>query len=115
MSAPTVTGTITNTASVSSTTPDPIPGNNTDSDDSPFDTLADLSIVKTDPTAPITAGNSFQWTLQVTNNGPSVSRQPITVFDALPPTESEYVGYNIGAGWNCVDCAAQRWQGSRRC
>ncbi len=103
--APTVTGTITNTASVSSTTPDPIPGNNTDSDDSPFDTLADLAIAKTGPTAPITAGNSFTWTLQVTNNGPSVSRQPITVFDALPDGV-EYLGYNSGAGWTCVDAPA---------
>ena len=103
--APDVLGTIVNTATVSSTTPDPVLDNNTDDDVSPFDTFADLAIVKTGPSVPVAAGTSFQWTLAVTNNGPSVSRQPITVIDGLP-TGVEYLGYNTGAGWTCFDAPA---------
>jgi uncharacterized repeat protein (TIGR01451 family) len=99
--SPTVTGTIVNTATVSSTTPDPVPGNNTDDDASPFDTVADLRLVKTGPATPVLAGDSFTWALQVTNLGPSVSRQPITVTDTLPAGVA-YTGFT-GAGWSCAN------------
>jgi uncharacterized repeat protein (TIGR01451 family) len=98
--SPSVTGTIVNTATVSSTTPDPVPGNNTDDDSSPFDTLADLLLEKTGPSTPVVAGDSFSWTLQVTNLGPSVSRQPITVTDTLP-TGVTYTG--ASSPWSCTN------------
>ena len=100
---PTVTGTIINTATVSSTTPTRSPATNR---------LRRLAVRhpcgpaprQDRPDAPIPAGNSFPWTLRVTNIGPSVSRQPITVTDALPDGV-EYAGYT-GAGWNCVAAPA---------
>ena len=74
---------INNTASVTSTTPDPTPGNNTDTEPTTINTSADLSIIKTDSPDPVLAGNNVTYTISVTNNGPSVA-QSVSVADALP-------------------------------
>jgi large repetitive protein len=89
-----VQGTIVNTARVDSPTPDPVPGNNEDSDTSPFGTLADLSIAKTNTGSPVTAGENVTWELVVTNNGPSDSQPVISVVDLLPAT----VAFQSAAG-----------------
>ncbi len=103
----TLVGPIVNTSTVTSTTLDPITGNNTDSDNSTFTTLADLAIAKTGPTTPIVAGATFDWTLTVTNNGPSVSRAPIRVFDALPDSVVLVTDVaTIPAPWSCTSAPA---------
>ena len=63
-------GTLTNSATVDSPTTDPVPGNNTDTDDVDIDTSANLSIVKSH-TQPARVGDPLTFTLAVTNHGPS--------------------------------------------
>ncbi len=95
---PTFTGAAVNTATVSSTTTDPVPSNNTDSDNSTTTTSADLAIAKSH-TGTATAGLPLAYTLTVTNNGPSVVAGAVTVTDSLP------VGLTFtsatGTGWVC--------------
>lgn len=77
--------TLTNTATVGSTTPDPNPSNNTATEP----TLvvdpgsADLAIVKTDAPDAQAAGRSVSYTLTVTNHGPSAATS-VTISDPLP-------------------------------
>ncbi|QXT62510.1 DUF11 domain-containing protein [Tessaracoccus palaemonis] len=83
-----LTGDVTNTATVTSSTPDPDPANNTDGVDGTLVTSADLVVAKShDPELPAVAGEEFTWTVTVTNDGPSDSvaseASPITVTDRL--------------------------------
>ncbi len=91
-------GSYDNVATVSSPTYDPVPGNNTSTDPTTVITRADLAVVKA-VSGPVVAGNDVSWTITVTNNGPSVSRGPITVADTLPAGTS-YVSAT-GTGWVC--------------
>jgi uncharacterized repeat protein (TIGR01451 family)/fimbrial isopeptide formation D2 family protein len=90
-----------NAATVSTTTLDPVPGNNTDTGWVTTTTAADLRVVKERLTTPMVAGRPVTWTLAVDNLGPSVSRTPITVTDALPSGMS-YVGAS-GTDWTCSE------------
>jgi uncharacterized repeat protein (TIGR01451 family)/fimbrial isopeptide formation D2 family protein len=94
------TGSITNIATVSSPTNDPVPANNTSSVTATVTTGADLSIVKSH-TGNFTAGSSGTYQLAVTNNGPSDSPGTITVVDTLPTGET-YVSA-VGTGWTCTN------------
>jgi len=78
---------LTNNASVSSTTEDPTPGNNNDDVLTTLTTIADLEILKTDAPDPVVAGEPLTFTISVTNNGPSAA-QGVTVDDALDPALS---------------------------
>ncbi len=89
---------VTNTATVSSTTPDPDPSNNTAHDPGTVEPLADLSITKT-AGAPVAAGQDLTYTLATANLGPTLDPGPITVTDILP-TGLTYVS-GSGAGWTC--------------
>ena len=93
--------TLTNTATVDSTTTDPDPGNNTDTDDVDINTAADLSIVKSH-TGAARVGDDLSFTLAVTNHGPSDARN-VEVTDALP-TGLDFVSAD-GAGWTCVEAS----------
>lgn len=73
---------ITNTAQVTSSTPDPDATNNTASYTLPVGTAADVSIAKTGP-ARATAGNQITWTLTIANSGPSTA-EGVTVTDSIP-------------------------------
>jgi uncharacterized repeat protein (TIGR01451 family) len=77
---------LTDTATVSSTTPDPTPGNNTSSVNSTVATSADLAVTKTGP-ASITAGANVTYTISLTNSGPSDSRS-VSLTDTLPAGET---------------------------
>ena len=90
-----------NTANVSGTTLDPVPGNNTDTGWVTTTTAADLRVVKERLTTPMVAGRPVAWTLAVDNLGPSVSRTPITVTDVLPAGLS-YVSAS-GTDWTCSE------------
>ncbi len=90
---------ITNTASVSSATPDPDTSNNTASvTTSGIAPSADLSITKSH-TGDLVAGDRAEYTLEVNNNGPSDAAGPVTVTDPLPADET-YVSAT-GDGWAC--------------
>ena len=85
---PTVAGTITNSASVSSTTADPSAANNTTSINTTITPAADLTITKvvTSP-APYLNGQNLTYALTVSNAGPDTAAAP-TVTDTLPASVS---------------------------
>ncbi len=89
---------ITNTATVSSPTPDPAMGNNTSTTTNSSTTSADISLTKTDD-GPFTAGDDGDYYLAVSNAGTSDAQEPIVVTDTLPSGET-YVRAS-GPGWDC--------------
>lgn len=74
---------ITNTGTVSSTTDDPTPGDQTATTESPVAGQADLALVKTVSPANPVAGQQVTFTLTATNNGPSAALNPQFI-DQLP-------------------------------
>jgi uncharacterized repeat protein (TIGR01451 family) len=92
-------GSITNTATVSSTTLDPDPTNNTDEAVTTVIPLTDLAIVKTCQDIPV-AGGMVVYQLLITNNGPGDAAD-VSVSDILPAVLSSG-DYSIdgGANWN---------------
>jgi uncharacterized repeat protein (TIGR01451 family) len=76
------TGTITNTATVTSTTSDSNPANNTATATTTV-SGADLAITKSAGAGPFAAGGNVNYTITVTNNGPSTATG-VTVVDTLP-------------------------------
>ncbi|MFL6163229.1 MAG: LPXTG cell wall anchor domain-containing protein [Jatrophihabitantaceae bacterium] len=99
------TGPAVNTATVSAGTTDPVPGNNSSTDNSAVAEVADLSISKTD-SGPAMAGGGLGYALAVHNAGPSDVTGPITVTDPLPAG----LGYlsASGTGWSCGYDGASR-------
>jgi len=102
-------GTLRNTATVSSATPDTDPTNDTAGDDVAVTTHATLGLVKT-PVAKVgsttaskrvTAGAEQVWLLQVHNEGPS-DEQPTTVVTDVLPEGLTFAGASSdGAVWTC--------------
>jgi uncharacterized repeat protein (TIGR01451 family) len=80
---PGATGSVTNTAVVSSATSDPNPNGNTPTATTTVTSSADLSIVKT-ATAAVTGGTNATYHIVVTNNGPS-DATAVNMSDTLPP------------------------------
>src|SRR5438045_1809106 len=78
---------LSNTASVSSTTSDPTPGDHSATEATTVNTAADLSITKSDSPDPVLAGNNLTYTIAVTNGGPSVARG-VQVTDPVPANTS---------------------------
>lgn len=76
-------GTLVNTATASSRTPDSDPSDNTATAEVVVTPSADLSIVKTASANPAPLGSLMTYTIVVTNNGPSVA-SAVAVSDALP-------------------------------
>ncbi|OLR92264.1 DUF11 domain-containing protein [Actinokineospora bangkokensis] len=96
--------TVDNTVSATSTTTDPEPGNNTSTT---VRTVvvpeSDLSIVKTAP-AEVVAGQPFDYTITVTNRGPSTSTSSV-VTDRVPDGFTPVSASDGGT----VDGADVRW------
>jgi uncharacterized repeat protein (TIGR01451 family) len=82
MTAPASGGLITDSVTVSSSTNDPSPSNNSKSVNTTVVAQADLAITKTGP-AGVTAGQNITYTVGVTNNGPSAA-VGVTVSDPDP-------------------------------
>lgn len=91
---------ISNTATVSSATPDPNPANNTDTTQTQISPSSDLTMTKTGSPDPAVPGELLTYTLTVYNAGPSTARD-ITIIDAVPNVLTG-VQYTVGTGtvWN---------------
>jgi uncharacterized repeat protein (TIGR01451 family) len=97
-------GSTTNTAEVSTTTPDPDLSDNSSTDNVTIASSADLGITKAHVGTGFTAGNQGQYTFTVINNGPSVDAPSYTVSDTLPASLS-YVGTAAGSAATCSAAA----------
>ena len=99
--SPGATGTVSNTANVTSTTPDNNSGNNTSTFPVTVTTSADMSITKT-AAASVNAGANLTYTITVANNGPS-DAQSVTWTDTLP-ANTTFVSENqtSGPAFNCT-------------
>ncbi len=82
MTAPSTGGVITDSATVSSGTPDPSPSNNSKSVNTTVVEEANLAITKSGPGG-VTAGQNVTYTVVVTNNGPQASAG-VVVTDPTP-------------------------------
>lgn len=100
VSPSTPAGTLTNTASVSSSTPDPNPDNNTDRAVVDVAPSADLSVVKQGASSPAIPGQLFQYSIQIRNTGPSDS-QEVLLSDAVPSVLlNPQFSTDNGQSWN---------------
>jgi len=87
------TGTLSNTATVSSTIADPTPANNSATDTDTLTPSADLSITKTDGVTTAAPGGSVTYTITASNAGPS-NAPGATVADTFPAS--------LTCTWTCV-------------
>jgi uncharacterized repeat protein (TIGR01451 family) len=78
------TSTIFNTASVSSSTPDPDSANDAATAGTDVSPLADLSVTKSDSPDPVAPGSNVEYTILLNNNGPNTARN-LALSDTLPP------------------------------
>ena len=77
-------GTLENLAEVDSATEDPNPDDNQDTEETPIEGLADLSVTKSDDPDPVEVENLLTYSIIVTNNGPNAA-EDVVVTDVLPP------------------------------
>jgi uncharacterized repeat protein (TIGR01451 family) len=102
-----VTGgtTITDTATVGTTTHDTNPANNsaTVTIGVATNTEADLSITNSASPNPVTAGSNITYTQTVTNSGPAAA-STVTVTETVPtvPVTTTFVSLSGPAGWTCT-------------
>jgi uncharacterized repeat protein (TIGR01451 family) len=88
------TGSLANTATVSSATTDPTPANNSATDTDTLAPSADLAITKTDGLVNATSGQAISYTIVASNAGPSTATNA-TVADTFPAAFT-------GVSWTCV-------------
>ena len=85
------------TATVTSTTSDPDSEDNTDTKSVTVQSVSDLGVDKSGP-ATVIAGDTFDYTLTVTNNGPNSADATLT--DTLD-SNLTFVSISPNAGWTC--------------
>ncbi len=86
---------IVNVATVSSPTPDPVPGNNTGTGSASLGApVANLLVTKTDGLSQVVAGGPVTYTITILNRGPS-NVTNVAVADTPPPALQ-------GASWTCT-------------
>ncbi|MBI4786984.1 MAG: DUF11 domain-containing protein [Chloroflexi bacterium] len=95
---PTQAGSLINAVIVAASEFDPNVSNNSDTEITTANALADLAIGKTASPSPVNAGATLTYTLNVTNTGPSDAAN-VTVTDTLPAGVT--YGSAGGAGWAC--------------
>ncbi|WP_308525084.1 SdrD B-like domain-containing protein [uncultured Tissierella sp.] len=98
--SPSATGIITNTANVTSTTPDPNPSNNTSTVDVLVQESADISVIKTARPNPVMAGEIIVYTIEVSNAGPSNAQNVILQDNISTTITGAEFSVNGGATWN---------------
>jgi uncharacterized repeat protein (TIGR01451 family) len=106
-------GTRTNTAVVTSATPDADPSDDTATADVTVTAHARFALTKTAVTAVgattadarVTAGEQQVWLLRARNEGPSDARPTTVVTDRLPAGMRFVAATSEGAAWTCVDAA----------
>ncbi len=91
---------LSNTATVSSSTGDSNPGNESATAMTTVGTAADLSITKVDTPDPVDAGSNLTWTITVANAGPSAAAA-LSLVDTLP-AGTTFVSMSAPAGWSCT-------------
>jgi uncharacterized repeat protein (TIGR01451 family) len=93
--------TVSNTANITSTTPDNAPGNNTSTVNTTVTANADLGITKSGP-ANVSAGNDISYSISLVNNGPSDAAN-VTWSDTLP-ANTTFVSFaqNTGPVFACT-------------
>ena len=74
---------IVNTATVTTTSPDSNPANNSSSHQTAVSPVADLSVTKSSAPDPVVAGTALVWTITVANDGPS-DATGVILDDVLP-------------------------------
>lgn len=96
-------GNTTNTATVTSTTTDPVTSNNSSTATNPIDTATSISLKKTLTGGAIVPGSPSTYRFDVTNTGLADARS-ITVVDPLPKGLS-YSGTStsITGSWSCAE------------
>jgi uncharacterized repeat protein (TIGR01451 family) len=94
--SPSATGTLSNTATVTASggVIDPVPGNNSATDNDTLSAQADLSITKSDGLTTAAPGEAITYTIVAANAGPS-DAPGATVTDVVPAALT-------GATWTCV-------------
>ncbi len=90
------TNVITNQASVSTSTPEGNPGDESAMEETTVTSQADLVVTTSDSVDPVVAGTSLTYTVTVANNGPSHARY-VEVTDTLP------AGVNIESTNGCAE------------
>jgi uncharacterized repeat protein (TIGR01451 family) len=106
-----VTSTINNTARVGATTPDPVSGNNSDTESTTVTPRAELSLTKVESDDPIIAGTNLDYTLTASNDGPSTATS-LVLTDTLP-TNVTYQSYGGSSGWTCALLSGNRLRCTR--
>ncbi|HEC45859.1 MAG TPA: DUF11 domain-containing protein, partial [Epsilonproteobacteria bacterium] len=91
-------GDITNSATVTSTTAEVAPDDNTDTDILQILPGTDMSIVKSLTTTPVISGQDVTFTLDVTNNGP-MPADDVNITDILPGGYTNILA--SAPGWTC--------------
>lgn len=90
--SPAAEGTIVNTAVVSSTTPDPDPTNNTDTNTTDVITTgaaADIAVTKSAQPATVSPGQLLTYTVGITNQGPDAA-DGVTLYDEVQLSGAEF-------------------------
>lgn len=96
------TGTLGNTASISTALPDLAPTNNTASVNVNSTNEADMRMTKTASINPVVLNQPFNYTLTASNLGPLAipAGQTITISD-MPPAGLKILSIDSALGWNC--------------
>jgi uncharacterized repeat protein (TIGR01451 family) len=92
--------TISNTATVSSTTTDPNAANNTDTETATVtgtSAQVDVSVTKDDSPDPVEVGANLTYTITVANAGPGIATG-VSLTDAIP-ANTTFVSFTAPAGW----------------
>ena len=98
--------TLSNTATVTSTTPDPNAANNSDTETTATSgglLSPDLTVTQTDTPDPVLAGTNLTYTVTVTNAGPT-NASTVSLTDTIP-ANTTFVSITGPAGWTITSPA----------
>ena len=106
-----VTGSLNNFVRVGAASPDPLSGNNSDTETTTVVPQSDLSLAKVASSNPVIAGTNLTYTLTVSNLGPS-NAASLVVTDTLPSNVT-YQSYGGSSGWTCSLLSGNRLRCTR--